>query len=88
LGLNMTTALNVFLRKTVDESAIPFPISVRDSGIGHGYSPSDVTEAFGAAVEDKIAESKSKGLPIARYDLEKKQAYIEATDGSRMYVNG
>jgi len=33
LGLNMTTALNVFLRKAVAEDAIPFSLSTKKSGI-------------------------------------------------------
>ena len=88
MGLNMSTALNIFLRKAVDESAIPFPVSVKTSGIGYGLSVSDVTEAFTAAVRDDISEIKKKGFPVAKYDADKKQAYLEAPDGTREYVHG
>ena len=86
MGLNMSTAVNIFLRKTVDESAIPFPVSVKAAGIG--YTTADVTDAFTAAVRDEISEKAGKGFPIARYDAEKKQAYLEKADGTREYVNG
>jgi len=88
MGLNMSTALNVFLRKAVDESAIPFPISVKPSGIGYGLSAGDISEAFTAAVRDDVFENKMKGFPIAKYDVDKRKAYLETPDGSREYVNG
>ena len=88
LGMNMSTALNVFLRKAVDESAIPFPISVKPATIGYGLSTNDVTGAFVAAVQDEIAIKKREGIPIAKYDAEQKKAYLESSDGKREYVNG
>jgi antitoxin component of RelBE/YafQ-DinJ toxin-antitoxin module len=39
--MNMSTAFNVFLRKSVDEEAIPFPVSVKRSDFGAGYTPSE-----------------------------------------------
>ena len=88
MGLNMSTAFNVFLRKTVDESAIPFPVSVKPSGIGYGFSASDVSEAFTAAVRDDVSENKRKGFPVAKYDADKRLAYLEASDGTREYIHG
>jgi DNA-damage-inducible protein J len=88
LGMNMSTALNVFLRKAVDESAIPFPVSAKKAGFGYELSVSDVTSAFTNAVQDEIADKKQKGLPVARYDANKKQAYLENADGTREYING
>ena len=88
LGINMSAAINIFLRKAVDESAIPFPVSVKNNAFGRGFSASDVTNAFAGAVQADIAEKKQKGLPVARYDAEKKQAYLENADGTREYLNG
>ena len=88
LGMNMTTAFNVFLRKAVDEAAIPFPVSARVTGFGAGYSPADITGAFIGAVQDNIAANKQKGFPIAKYDPDQKKAYLETADGVRDYVNG
>ena len=88
LGLNMSTALNVFLRKAVDESAIPFPVSVRPATIGYGLSTNDVTDAFVTAVQDELAQKKREGFPIAKYDAEQKKAYLESSDGTREYIDG
>ena len=88
LGLNMSTALNVFLRKAVDESAIPFPISAKNFILGSGYSPADITGVFETAVQDEIAESHRMKNPIARYDAESKKAYLEFADGKREYISG
>ena len=88
LGMNMSTALNVFLRKAVDESAIPFYVSIKKAGFGYDLSASDITSAFTNAVQDEISDKKQKGLPVARYDADKKQAYLENADGTRVYING
>jgi len=88
LGMNMSTAFNVFLRKSVDESAIPFAVSLKNDGFGYGYSTNDVTNAFQEAVQYEINEKKQKGFPVARYDKNKKQAYLETADGIREYING
>jgi len=88
LGLNMSVAFNMFLRKAVNEDAIPFPVSAKSTGIGHGLSPSYVTSAFNAAVSNDVRVNQQNGLPIAGYDADKKQAYLEYTDGTREYVNG
>ena len=88
LGMNMSTALNVFLRKAVDESAIPFPVSAKKAGFDYGLSANDIANAFTDAVQEEIDDKKQKGLPVARYDADKKQAYLENADGSRVYING
>jgi len=88
LGMNMSTALNVFLRKAVDEEAIPFAISAKSTVFGQGYTSSDITSAFETAVNHEISQSQQKGFPVARYDTDKKQAYLEAADGTREYING
>ena len=88
LGLNMTTALNAFLRKAVDESAIPFQVSMKSDGIGAGYSPFDITAVFEAAVQSETSENRRNGAPIARYDAVSKRAYLETPEGVREYVNG
>ena len=88
LGLNMSTAMNVFLRKAVDEEAIPFVIAAKSAVFGNGYTASDITSAFDAAVRNEIADNQRKGHPVARYDTVKKQAFLESADGTREYVNG
>ena len=88
LGMNMSTALNVFLRKAVDESAIPFSVSVNRAGFGSGWSADDITDAFAGIVKNETADNLRKGFPIARYDADKKLAYLESANGAREYVNG
>ena len=87
LGMNMSTALNVFLRKAVEESAIPFQISLKNPEMGAGYSPSDITSVFEAAVLKETAENQRKGHPVARYDPANRRAYLEFPDGTREYIN-
>ena len=88
LGLNMSTALNVFLHKAVEESAIPFMVSMKKTEFGAGYSADDITNAFTKIVENEIADNQKKGFPTAKYDADKKQAYLESADGTREYING
>ena len=88
LGVNMSTALNVFLRKAVEESAIPFQISIKNTAVGAGYTPADITSAFEDAVQNEITENQRKGHPVARYDAASGQAYLESPDGTRDYING
>ena len=51
------------------------------------YSVDHITNAFAVAVEHDIADKLRKGFPVARYDVNKKQAYLETADGKREYVN-
>jgi addiction module RelB/DinJ family antitoxin len=85
LGLNMSNAINIFLRKTVEQRGIPFPVNIGSNGFG-GLNTNEVTQVFNNAVEQDIEGKKRKGLPIARYDLELKKAYLENADGTREYV--
>lgn len=86
LGMNMSTALNVFLRKAVSENAIPFAVSVKSPRFVADYSEDEITNAFQSAVRREIAKKKQNGIPVARYDNETKRAYLEYPDGTREYV--
>ena len=88
LGLNMSVAFNMFLRKAVNEDGIPFPVSTSNAGFGHGLSADHVTSAFNTTVQNDIRANRQKGAPIAKYDVAKKQAYLELPDGTREYING
>lgn len=88
LGMNMTTAMNVFLRKAVDEEAIPFVIGAKSAMFGNGYTPADISSAFDIAVRNEISDNQRKGHPVARYDAASKRAYLESADGTREYING
>ena len=67
LGLNMSNAVNIFLRKAVDERGIPFPVNTGSQGIG-GLNSDEVTKVFNDAVKQDIAKKQKNGSPIARYD--------------------
>jgi addiction module RelB/DinJ family antitoxin len=88
LGLNMSVAFNMFLRKVVNENAIPFVADTNSIGFSHGLSADYITSTFNAAVAGNIKENQQRGLPIAGYDTDKKQAYLESADGTREYING
>jgi len=87
LGLNMSTALNVFLRKAVDEAAIPFTVAAKNAVYGAGYTSEEITNTFIASVENEVAEKKRHGFPVARYDTIRKEAYLEVAEGEREYIN-
>lgn len=85
LGLNMSNAINIFLRKTVEQKGIPFTVNTVSQGIG-GLNSGEVTKIFNQAVKQDIEEKKKKGLPVTRYDLDSKRAYLENADGTQEYV--
>lgn len=85
LGLNMSNAINIFLRKAVDQNGIPFPVNTGDSD-DWGIDANDVTTAFTNAVRQDMAIKQKKGVPVARYDIERGQAYLENAEGIREYV--
>ena len=66
LGLNMSNAVNIFLRKAVDQKGIPFPINISNQGFG-GLSTDEVSEAFNNAVKQEIASKQKKGQPVAYF---------------------
>lgn len=88
LGLNMTTAFNVFLRKAVDENAIPFPVSTKSIGIGGSLSANEVTNAFANAVTLEIGNAKKQNLLVAGFDAKTRRAYLENAEGTREYIDG
>ena len=85
LGLNMSNAINIFLRKAVDQKGIPFPVNTDSNGVG-GLSTGIITKAFNDAVKQDIVKKKDNDLPVARYDKVSKRAYLECADGTREYV--
>lgn len=52
----------------------------------YGISDEELTERFKASIEIDRLICKIKGLPISRYDHERKEAYLEYPDGKREYV--
>ena len=85
LGLNMSNAVNIFLRKAVDQRGIPFSVKTEEQGFG-GLSSDEVSRIFTNSIIQDILTKKKNSLPVARYDIVKKQAYLENSDGTREYV--
>lgn len=51
-----------------------------------GVSDDELTKRFLEAVRIDDEIRRIKGLPVSRYDHEKKMAYIEYPDGRRVYA--
>ena len=51
-----------------------------------GISDEELTQRFKESIRIDDEIRKIKGLPVARYDQHKKQAYLEYPDGRREYV--
>ena len=51
-----------------------------------GISDEELTRRFKESIRIDDEIRRIKGLPIARYDDETKQAYLEYPDGRREYV--
>ena len=84
LGLDMSTAINVFLTQVCISRDIPFPADLDRARIldVSGYSEE---QGFREAVRQAIAETKARGNPVAMYDAELKKPYFEYPDGRREY---
>ena len=84
LGLTMSSGVNIFLSKVVAEQGIPFQLTLDRSDV-IGADAYKLEQAAIAIVREEIADYKQKGLPVARYDTEKKRPYLEYPDGQREY---
>lgn len=51
-----------------------------------GLSDDELTERFKASINIDNEIRRIKGLPTAKYDLKKKQTYLEYPDGRIEYV--
>ena len=51
-----------------------------------GISDEELTHRFKESIRLDDEERKIKGLPVARYDVQEKKAYLEYPDGRREYV--
>ena len=50
-----------------------------------GMTDDEMTERFRAAVRMDIEKKRIMGLPVSKYDSEKKCTYLEYPDGRREY---
>ena len=52
----------------------------------YGISDEELTERFKASIRIDREICRIKGLPIARYDNKRNEAYLEHPDGRREYA--
>ena len=86
LGMNMSVAFNVFLRKSIDEQAIPFRVGLNSYTYAGNYTPNEITQAFQKMVAEEINANRYDGHPIAQYDADNNKAYLEYPDGTKEYI--
>ena len=84
LGINTSTAINVFLTQVAIEEKIPFDSDLLRART-LGVSDYSFEKLFAALVKEEIAAAKAKGLPVALYDVDLKKPYLEYPDGRREY---
>jgi addiction module RelB/DinJ family antitoxin len=84
LGLTLSSGVNIFLSKVANDKAIPFALSLDRKSI-----MSEDAYMFEQAAVDVVREQIGKtlylGKPVARFDSEKGQPYLEYADGYREY---
>ena len=52
-----------------------------------GISDDELTKRFKEAIRIDNEERRIKGEPIAKFDTEKRRAYLEFPDGRRQYAD-
>ena len=85
LGMNMSTAINVFLRKAVDEEAIPFSISAKKTVSNPCSTPVNTT-ATTESVDKNEAEKNQLNAPD-KFNAINKISSSGLPDETREYVN-
>jgi DNA-damage-inducible protein J len=87
LGMNMSTAINIFLAQSVREQAIPFAITANQTKTRSAFSLDEITQVFTNAVATERSENAAKGFPVAEYDREKNQAYLKYPNGDQEVID-
>ena len=76
LGMNMSTAINIFLAQVARSRAVPFKLEL---------SGDSIERRMQEVVTEKITTYKSSGIPVALYDDLLKRPFLEYPDGRRDY---
>jgi len=85
LGMNMSTAINVFLRKAVDEEAIPFSISAKKTVSNPCSTPVNAT-ATTEGMDKSEVEKNQLNVPD-KFNVINKFSSSGLPDETREYVN-
>jgi DNA-damage-inducible protein J len=86
LGLNMTIAITVFLNKLIRVKGMPFDVAIEQDSPTKERALKNQALAR-RAVLNAISRKREKGLPVALYDAQRNQPYIEYCDGRREYCD-
>ncbi|MDR1497762.1 MAG: hypothetical protein LBS59_05035, partial [Puniceicoccales bacterium] len=88
LGMNLTTAITMFLFQMERDKALPFKPSITTARRGLAGLPQDEFDAaVKGAVRAELERGARLGLPEARYDAEANRAFLAYPDGRREYVD-
>ena len=87
MGLNLSDGLNMFLARVAAEHRIPFPLAMTPEEI-RASQTRELADAVTKSIREEVTHLETEGSPIARFDRERNQAYIEYTDGRREYLDG
>jgi len=87
LGMNMSTALNIFLRKAVDEEAIPFTISVKSTLFGSCHALDNPASTITTAEQSDTEKNQQNKSQIVQPDKKVGNTRLEPPDVSCEYVN-
>jgi len=79
MGMNLTTAVNVFVRQAVLERAIPFRINRGVAGIGTTGSIEQRRAAM-QEIRDLLADVDGSGIDLDRMRAERRNAKFERND--------
>ena len=76
LGMNMSTAINIFLSQVARSRSIPFALELSNDLIEHQMQE---------AVNAKILAMKSNNSPVALYDDLQNRPFLQYPDGRKVY---
>jgi DNA-damage-inducible protein J len=89
LGMNLTTAITMFLFQMERDKALPFKPAIAETRRGiAGLSQGELDAAVKGAVRADRERGAELGLPDARYDAATNRAYLEYPGGLREYIDG
>jgi DNA-damage-inducible protein J len=89
LGMNLTTAITMFLFQMERDKALPFKPAITETRRGiAGLSQGELDAAVKGAVRADRERGSELGLPDAKYDAAANRAYLEYPDGRREYTDG
>ena len=79
MGMNLTTAVNVFVRQAVLERAIPFRISRSVENLGEAVSIEQRRAAM-QEIRDLLVGVDGSGIDLAQMKAERREAKYERND--------